>query len=786
MKKSILFLAAAVFMLTACNDVPVSSDSGDGPYVWKNVQIVGGGFCDGIIFHPKAKDVRYARTDMGGAYRWDKNEGKWMPMLDFISYADNNLVGVESIAVDPKDKNTVYLSCGTSTRSSNGAILWSNDGGRTFGRTDVPFKMGGNENGRGNGERMMVDPNNSDIIYVGTRQAGLWKSTDKALHFEQVASFQEILDKLNPPVQDAPAPGMPPQGMPPQGAPVQGMRAPGAQGTPGAPGQGMPPMQMRQRDPGVGVVFVLYDAKSKKGKEGSQTIFVGYSAMNKDNMFVSRDGGQSWSAMEGAPQQYMPTHAVMSSDRKIYVSYGTNPGPNKMTDGGVWMYDIVKDEWTDITPDKPTAERQFGYACVSVDLRNPKHIIASSFGRPMSGVNSSEDIFRTTDGGQTWKQVFASGGQYDEANAPYVIHTGIHWLFDIEIDPFNSDHAMFTTGYGGWETYNLSNMDKDEPTLWTVMSKGIEETVPLELYSPNKGAWLISGVGDYGGFTHHDLDTPAPDSHHDPRFGNTNGVAGAELKPELIVRTGTIHGGYTGKNISYSLDGGDTWAEPETAPAGRNGHIAVSADGETWVWTPDRSPVYYTSDMGATWNESKGIETGIRVIADKVNPQRFYAVNVRSGILYESLDGAKTFTNRSIGFDASANPRSRGDSRGGQDRVYSTPQREGDLWIAAFHGLWHADDAVNFVQQGHVEEMHAFGMGAPAPDSDYPALYMVGTVDGVRGFFRSDDCAQSWVRINDDQHQYGLVLHITGDPKKYGRVYVGTHGRGAVYGDPKQ
>jgi hypothetical protein len=54
------------------------------PYTWKNVQIVGGGFVDGIIFHPTVKGVRYARTDMGGAYRWSELARRWEPILDWI------------------------------------------------------------------------------------------------------------------------------------------------------------------------------------------------------------------------------------------------------------------------------------------------------------------------------------------------------------------------------------------------------------------------------------------------------------------------------------------------------------------------------------------------------------------------------------------------------------------------------------------------------------------------------------------------------------------------------
>lgn len=151
------------------------------PYGWKNVQIVGGGFVDGIIFHPKIKGVCYCRTDMGGAYRWNGQSKLWEPLLDFLSYEDRNLMGVESIAVDPNDSNFVILACGTYTnlRAGNSAILRSFNSGKTFERTNVPFKFGGNENGRGNGERMMVDPKSPNIIYLGTRLNGLWKSTDK-------------------------------------------------------------------------------------------------------------------------------------------------------------------------------------------------------------------------------------------------------------------------------------------------------------------------------------------------------------------------------------------------------------------------------------------------------------------------------------------------------------------------------------------------------------------------------------------------------------------------------
>jgi photosystem II stability/assembly factor-like uncharacterized protein len=446
-------------------------------------------------------------------------------------------------------------------------------------------------------------------------------------------------------------------------------------------------------------------------------------------------------------------------------------------------------KWTDITPDKPSHDRKFGYAAVAVDARNPNVLLASSFYRP-----KGEDVFRSTDGGATWKPVFGSGGILDYSLAPYVKDTDIHWLFDVEINPADSDHAMFTTGYGGWETYDLTNLDKGQPTHWQVMSPGIEETVALALYSPTRGAHLVTAVGDYSGFVHWDLDKPAPAGTPKPPFlGNTHDVSGGEANPNVIVRVGRAR---HGKNLGYSLDGGKTWNEPaaEPEPKASAGHIAVSADGATWVWTPSEQVPYVTTDRGASWTACAGLPKDTRVVADRKNPKRFYAMALFDGKLFESSDRAAHFTERPLvmpgglpkrGGSGNDNRTDRGDDRGGQDRLYVTPGREGDLWLAAYDGLYHRAAGKEFVRMPAVEQLHAFGFGKAAPRAKLVTLFLVGTVQGQRGFFRSTDGGITWLRINDDQHQWGLVLHITGDPKQFGRVYVGTHGRGTFYGDPR-
>jgi hypothetical protein len=705
---------------------------------------------------------------MGGAYRWDEPTHRWQPLLDWIPVKDLNLMGVESLAVDPSDPNRVYLACGTYTnaRAPNGAILRSADRGRTFQRTKVPFKFGANEDGRGNGERLAVDPRDGRILYVGTRHDGLWRSRDRGATWTRVANFPDVTEAA-PPAQ-APVPGETPE-------------------------------QHWQRMPihGSGIVFVQFVPTSGPSHAATQTIYVGVSLMNRPNLFFSSDGGQTWEPVPDAPVQYRPNRAALSSDGFLYISYGTAPGPSRMSDGAVWKLNTHTGAWTDVTPEHTVrGSKEFGYAAVAVDDHHPQTLIASTFGRP--GTDGGETIFRSTDAGANWKSLFggAHSGAFDYSLAPYVQPTPIHWMFDIEIDPTNPDHAVFTTGYGGWETFDLSAIDRGQPTHWNILVPGIEEAVALALDSPTDGAHLISAIGDYGGFVHWDLDRPAPDgSSAPPRFGNTTGIASAAVRPNVIVRVGISAQHKSGESISDSLDSGHTWKPTSAAPTPTShaGSIAVSADGATWLWTPQSETPSVTRDQGSTWKSIRGLPPGIRIVADPQDPHAFYAASLQDHVLYRSSDSAATFVAQPFTLQnaPAAAPGPRGDSRGGQDHLYVTPGHTGDLWFAAFDGLYHASLLPDFISHDipfarlpGVTTIQAFGFGKAAPGHNYPALYLVGTIHGQPGIFRSIDEAHSWTCINDDQHQWGLILQITGDPRIYGRVYVGTHGRGIFYGDP--
>ena len=671
-----------------------------GPYAWRNVTIKGGGFVTGIVFSSAVPNLVFARTDVGGAYRYSVTKQRWLPVLDWVGQDDTNLLGIESIALDPSAPERVYLAAGTYLGAGSAAILRSDDFGQTWSRHAIDTPMGGNTDGRSMGERLAVDPQHPERLYFGSRTGGLWRSDDGAETWRAVSAF-----------------------------PAQG-------------------------DANLGLSFVTPDTGS--------SLYVGVATLTGPTLYRSRDDGDSFEAVAGAPRGLMPHHAAMAPDGLIYVAYNDGPGPNGIRHGAVWRLDPKDDSWTDISP------RDAGFGGIAVDASRPGTVMASTI-----GLWAPDQLFRSTDNGEHWFEI-GHQASYDAAGAAWLYFGGKNlsangWMGDLEIDPFNRSRVLYVTGQGVWWSDNITDTDARRSADFAFRNDGLEETVALDLASPPSGPPLLSALGDIAGFRHDDLDaSPSQGMFENPSFGNTTGLDFAENQPEVVLRVGTNSAGARG---AVSLDGGATFEPFAAQPAGNGaGSIAIASDATAWVWSPEGAAPSQSTDHGASWTACAGVPSGARVVADRVDSQLFYAVD-KLGV-YVSEDAGQSFTLTPFGLPRGA-------------RLRSVFGQRGQIWIAGSSGLYRSVDAASsFNRVDGVDSALAIGFGKAAPDADYPAVYLSGKVDSQRGLFRSDDAGLSWARISDDQHQLGWVGFITGDQRSYGRVYLGTGGRGIFYGDP--
>lgn len=707
-------------------------------YQWRNVAIGGGGFVSGLVFHPSEPGLMYARTDIGGAYRWLPETRRWQPLMDWMGHDDHGRFGVESLALDPSDPERVYLAVGTylHERGQLGAILRSSDRGATFERASLPFKLGGNAQGRGNGERLAVDPNDGRVLLFGTRQHGLWRSDDAGATWREAPGFPQVATS--------------------ESAWAEGWR---------------------ELQP-IGIAFVAFDPDSGTPGMASQTIYAGVSTQDA-SLYRSRDGGASWQAVPGQPLGFRPSHMVRDARGRWLLSYGDEPGPNHMADGAVWRFDPADDGWQELTPaaqSTSTSGQGFGWGAVAVQADDPDVIVATTFRR----YRPHDDVYRSVDGGATWTPMLPRS-TFDHASAPWTEDAVPHWMADIEIDPHDPDRIWFVTGYGVWVSDNARGFDAGETARWRFEQAGFEETVPLALVSPPEGAHLVSGIGDIDGFVHDDLDTPLQ-RFAGPRFSNTESLAFAGQSPRHMVRTGYFHNRPEGAvRGAWSDDGGRTWAafarEPDDGEGA--GHITLAADGKRAIWRPRNGEHHWlTADNGGRWQQVRGLPKTAVVEADRVDEGLYYGFDPVTGTLYVSGNGGVSFA------PVQAAVGEVGD--GYRAEIRPNPQRSGEAWVAAsWRGLLHWSPG-RLARVPGVDNVMSVGLGKPAKDGDPLVLFVFGEVDGRRGLYRSDDNGRRWQRIDHDALRFGGIMrHVTGDPRLHGRVYFGTEGRGIWYGDPQ-
>jgi len=716
--RHVLALAAAVSALAlvvpGAAAPPVAT-----PYAWRSAEILGGGFVSGVVYHPTEKGLVYVRTDIGGAYRLDRATDTWIALNDALPRADAQLAGALSLAVDPNDPDRLYMAAGEYTRESarGGALLRSTDRGATWAKTELPVKLGGNEDGRNTGERLMVDPHQGAVLFLGARD-GLYRSTDHGASWARVQAF-----------------------------------------------------------PKAHVTLVAFDPARKTPAGQTAIVYTGVAGLDEGGLLASADAGATWTPVHGQPKGLVPHHLAIDAGGEVYIAYGNGLGPNGVTDGAVWRLNPATGAWTDITPVRPSGKDVFGYGGLSLAPAHPGVILVSTLDRWVVG----DGAFRSTDGGKTWKDLRPLS-RHDVGRANWVHRLNDkpgefgHWIGDIDIDPTNPDEAIYVTGYGLWRTRNLTEADRSGRTDWRFDDEGLEETVALELVSAPGGAPVVSTIGDIGGFRHDDLTTVAASRYFEPHGGTNRGLDFAALAPDLMVRTSdpTPTGGFR------STDGGKTWTAFAGAPPRdahlHTGRIALSADGGRMVWAMRDAPPHVSSDDGKTWRPVRGVRAGpapsFIPASDRVNPLRFYLYDAAQGAVLASGDGGETFT--VVARDLP-----------GGGPLKAVPGVEGELWLPTAQGLMRSvSGGAAFMAIAGVDDAGLVGFGKAAPGQTHPAVFVWGKVGGAEGVFRSDDVGKTWMKLNDDRWGFAELRALTGDPNRFGRVYLGVHGRGIVYGDP--
>jgi len=556
-------------------------------YVWDSVAIGGGGFVTAVIPSRAAPGVAYARTDVGGAYRWDPQQGRWFPLLDWVAQDQTGFLGIDALAIDPHDARTIYLLAGIKyLNDGRTAILRSRDAGKTFDIVDVSaqFKTHGNGFGRQNGERLAVDPADGKRLYLGSRRDGLFISSDAGASWQRAAG----LDVTATPND-------------------------------------------------VGINLVVPDPASVVAGR-ARRLFLGVSRFGSvgPNLYRSDDGGASFTPVAGGPDGLMPQRAALDGAGKLVITYANGAGPHPdregrepMDRGQVWTYHIASGKWREITPSGWTRP----FAGVSVDPVDPQRLVVSTINTFLpQGDAKGDRIFLSRDGGASWTDVIGRGYARDAAGVPWLKGHGIHWTGSVEFDSADPRAVWVTSGNGVFRSADI----EAAPATWTFTVAGMEETVPLGLVSIPGGP-LVSAIGDIDGYLHDD-----PTRHgriHAPQMGTTTGLDIAAAHPATLVRVGD--------SMYLSDDAGASWTRTASLQ-GRRGQAALSSDGAVILHIPERSSTTWRStDRGARWSEVKGLaQAGLRPVGDPRDAATFYAYDPISGSLLASSDGGASFAPR--------------------------------------------------------------------------------------------------------------------------------------------
>ena len=756
-------------------------------YTYNSLSVPGGGFVTGFLFHPKERGILYARTDIGGVYRFDYDKSEWVCLANRITEFKRYLAQPLSIAVDENCSDRLYMMCGNSRIGFNGgnsALLVSDSRGDDYTEKPVPFCCNGNAPARSSAERLAC---RNGYLFYGTQGEGIWRSADNGDSWERLPFSEDNIVFVYFPA-----------------------------------------------DSDIMIVSCSGETASD-GESRGHTLYVSYDmGMSYEKLMIPKPIYDSRCVHNG-----FVAVGIADSDSNVYItfthSFRSNPwgGWNDFAcdngggfDGRLYRYSIDGGRLVfscDITPDmegfsddNPMRWLPFGLG--GIDAYDNVIAVCSVGGH-------GDAVFISEDCGRSYESICSTDIGRFEIDVPYLKpqYNGgripLHWMSCLRFEPHTHKFAVINTGTG------VFSLKKAADGKWKIstLCSGMEETVHMNIYGIPKGKnKVIDLVGDLGGFAFSELDRPCENSFADEnghRYITCLNADFVQNKPDIFVTT--ARGNWTGQTkggVILTHDGGgsfyhigypvgfsdrlDEACENLRKPNVNSGWAAISSDGEVVLWTvacsymqlPCYAAVRYETEnkkfskihvYDMSGNDISDSERHIKIFTDRIDSSRAYGFG-DMGQLYVSIDKGESFRQIPVKGGFPECMMSGIDGRKGIE-IRFLPTCEGVCYAAlAEHGLWRITFGENSAAAERVCEKGDFvktvGFGIGDTDNE-PALYISGSVFGEYGFWCSYDSGKSWARINNDLQMFGGIVSMDGDFRKKGRVYIATSTRGGLYGD---